>query len=95
MIEVLIKNYEKGGMNTEQINDLLEIDDKSTDNQRKIRHEFIKTLNLKLKMMYNFDNSIERNQSNTDKRIFNYQLNEEIIEKLKKEKEKSKNMCVS
>jgi hypothetical protein len=85
MIEVLIKNYEKGGMNTEQINDLLEIDDKSTDNQRKIRHEFIKTLNLKLKMMYNFDNSIERNQSNTDKRIFNYQLNEEIIEKLKKD----------
>jgi len=85
MIEVLIKNYEKGGMNTEQINDLLEIDDKFTDNQRKIRHEFIKTLNLKLKMMYNFDNSIERNQSNTDKRIFNYQLNEEIIEKLKKE----------
>jgi hypothetical protein len=85
MIEVLIKNYEKGGINTEQINDLLELADKSTDNQRKIRHEFIKTLNLKLKMMYNFDNSIERNQSNTDKRIFNYQLNEEIIEKLKKD----------
>ena len=84
MIEVLIKNYEKGGMNTEQINDLLEIDDKSTDNQRKIRHEFIKTLNLKLKMMYNFDNSIERNPLNSDKRIFNYQLNEEILEKLKK-----------
>ena len=85
MIEVLIKNYEKGGINTEQINDLLEIDDKSTDNQRKIRHEFIKTLNLKLKMMYNFDNSIERKPSNTDKRIFNYQLNEEIMEKLKKD----------
>jgi hypothetical protein len=85
MIEVLIKNYEKGGMNTEQINDLLEIDDKSTDNQRKIRHEFIKTLNLKLKMMYNFDNSIERKPLNSDKRIFNYQLNEEILEKLKKD----------
>jgi hypothetical protein len=85
MIEVLIKNYEKGGMNTEKINDLLEIDDKSTDNQRKIRHEFIKTLNLKLKMMYNFENSVERNPSKTDKRIFNYQLNEEIFKKLKKE----------
>jgi hypothetical protein len=72
-------------MNTEQINDLLEIDDKSTDNQRKIRHEFIKTLNLKLKMMYNFDNSIERKPLNSDKRIFNYQLNEEILEKLKKD----------
>ena len=85
MVEALIKNFEKGGMHTEQINDLLEIDDKSIDNQRKIRHEFIKTLNLKLKMMYNFENSIERNPSNTDKRIFNYQLNEEIFKKLKKE----------
>jgi hypothetical protein len=79
------KNFEKGGMHTEEINDLLEIDDKSIDNQRKIRHELIKTLNLKLKMMYNFDNSIVRNPSNSDKRIFNYQLNEEIIEKLKKD----------
>jgi hypothetical protein len=42
-------------------------------------------LNLKLKMMYNFDNSIERNPLNSDKRIFNYQLNEEILEKLKKD----------
>ena len=85
MVEALIKNFEKGGMHTEEINDLLEIDDKSIDNQRKIRHELIKTLNLKLKMMYNFDNSIVRNPSNSDKRIFNYQLNEEIIEKLKKD----------
>jgi hypothetical protein len=85
MLEVLIKNYEKGGISSEQINDLLEIDDKSVDNQRKIRHEFIKSLNLKLKTMYNFDNSIERNPSSSDKRIFNYQLNTEIIEKLKKE----------
>jgi len=36
-------------------------------------------------MMYNFENSIERNPSKTDKRIFNYQLNEEIFKKLKKE----------
>lgn len=85
MVEALIKNFEKGGMHTEEINDLLEIDDKSIVNQRKIRHELIKTLNLKLKMMYNFDNSIVRNPSNSDKRIFNYQLNEEIIEKLKKD----------
>ncbi len=85
MVEALIKNFEKGGMHTKEINDLLEIDDKSIDNQRKIRHELIKTLNLKLKMMYNFDNSIVRNPSNSDKRIFNYQLNEEIIEKLKKD----------
>jgi len=85
MIDDLIRNHKKGGINTEQINDLLEIDDKSVDNQRKIRHEFIKTLNLKLKMTYNFDNSIKKKPSKTDKRIFNYQLNEDIIEKLKKE----------
>jgi len=85
MIEVLMKNYEKGGISSEQISALLEINDKNIDNQRKLRHEFIKSLNLKLKMMYNFENSIERNPSSTDKRIFNYQLNEEIFKKLKKE----------
>ena len=85
MIEALIKSHKKGGINSEQINDLLEINDKNIDNQRKLRHEFIKSLNLKLKMMYNFENSVERNPSRTDKRIFNYQLNEEIFKKLKKE----------
>jgi NADPH-dependent 7-cyano-7-deazaguanine reductase QueF-like protein len=84
MIKVLMKNYEKGGMSSEQISALLEINDKNIDNQRKLRHEFIKSLNLKLKMMYNFENSIERNPSSTDKRIFDYQLNEEIFKKLKK-----------
>jgi hypothetical protein len=85
MVEVLINNYEKGGISSEQINDLLEINDKNVDNQRKLRHEFIKSLNLKLKMMYNFENSVERNPSSTDKRIFDYQLNEEIVKKLKKD----------
>jgi len=85
MIKVLMKNYEKGGISSEQISALLEINDKNVDNQRKLRHEFIKSLNLKLKMMYNFENSIERNPSSTDKRIFNYQLNEEIFKKLKNE----------
>lgn len=83
MVEVLIENHEKGGMSTEQINDLLIINDKSIENQRKIRYEFIKSLNLKLKMIYNFDNSIERTPSSTDKRIFNYQLNDEIMQELK------------
>jgi arsenate reductase-like glutaredoxin family protein len=85
MIEVLMKNYEKGGISSEQINDLLEINDKNVDNQRKLRNEFIKSLNLKLKIMHNFENSIERNPSSTDKRIFDYQLNEEIFKKLKNE----------
>jgi hypothetical protein len=85
MIEVLMKNYEKGGISSEQISALLEINHKNIDNQRKLRHEFIKSLNLKLKMMHNFENSIERNPSSTDKRIFDYQLNEEIFKKLKNE----------
>jgi hypothetical protein len=83
MVEVLIENHEKGGISTEQINDLLNINDKSIENQRKIRHEFIKSLNLKLKMIYNFDNSIEKKPSNIDKRIFDYQLNYEIIQEFK------------
>jgi len=85
MIKVLMKNYEKGGISSEQISALLEINDKNIDNQRKLRHEFIKSLNLKLKMIYNFENSVERNPSSTDKRIYDYQLNEEIFKKLKNE----------
>ena len=85
MIEVLIQNYEFGGISSEQISDLLEIDDKTIDNQRRLKHELIKTLNLKLKMLHNIDNAIERKQSSNDKRIFNYQLNDDIVKKLKKE----------
>jgi hypothetical protein len=50
-----------------------------------INPELIKTLNLKLKMLHNIDNAIERKQSSIDKRIFNYQLNDDIFKKLKKE----------
>jgi len=85
MIQVLIQNYEFGGISSEQICDLLEIDDKTIDNQRRLKHELIKTLNLKLKMLHNIDNAIERKQSSIDKRIFNYQLNDDIFKKLKKE----------
>jgi hypothetical protein len=89
MIEVLIQNYEIGGISSEHISDLLEIDDKTIDNQRRLKHEFIKTLNLKLKILHNIDNAIERKQSSNDKRIFNYQLNDDIVKKLKKEFKKN------
>jgi len=85
MIEALINNHENGGIRTIQINDLLGISDKSVDNQRKIRHQFIKSLNLKLTKSYKTQFAIERNSSNADKRIFNYQLNQVILKKLKKE----------
>jgi len=85
MIEALINNHENGGIRTIQINDLLGISDKSIDNQRKIRHQFIKSLNLKLTKSYKTQFAIERNSSNADKRIFNYQLNQVILKKLKKE----------
>ena len=90
MIESLINNHENGGIRTIQINDLLGISNKSVDNQRKIRHQFIKSLNLKLTKSYNTHVAIERNSSNTDKRIYNYQLNEVILKKLKKEIENYK-----
>ena len=70
---------------TNNQNSVYWINDKNIDNQRKLRHEFIKSLNLKLKMMHNFENSIERNPSSTDKRIFDYQLSDEVFKKLKKE----------
>lgn len=83
MIKILIENFDKGGISTEQISTFLNINDKSIENQRKIRHEFIKSINLKLKMIYNIDNSIEKIPSMIDKRIFDYQLNSEIIQELK------------
>ena len=85
MVDVLIKNHKNGGISTEKINHLLNIEDKSIENQRKLRHEFIKSLNLKLKLIHNFDNAIERKPSSIDKRIYNYQLSDDIIQTIKEE----------
>jgi hypothetical protein len=89
MIEALINNHENGGIRTLQINELLGISNKSVDNQRKIRHQFIKSLDLKLKKTYKTQFAIEKYSSTADKRIFIYQLNEVILNKLRKEIENS------
>ena len=50
---------------------------------------YLKSLDLKLKKTYKTQFAIEKYSSTADKRIFNYQLNEVILNKLRKEIEKS------
>jgi len=69
---------------TYDINDLLECSHKSQESQRRIRHLIINQINTKLDYNYQIKNAIERIPSEEDKRIVNYQLNIDTIEKIQK-----------
>ena len=66
------------GLSTERLNQLLGIDTKTPENQRRIRHEVIKSINSKMKVIYNVDEPVERQQIEADKRMFVYVLSKSI-----------------
>lgn len=70
------------GITTEQLNQLLGIADKTPDNQRKIRSESLKVLNMKIKMAYGIDEAIERKPTELDRRMFTYVLKQAMTEKV-------------
>ena len=63
------------------MNEILQIVDKTIDNQRRIRAEVIQNLNIKLKYALEIDNAIERTPSSIDRRMVNYILKEETATK--------------
>jgi hypothetical protein len=77
----LIINKREEGLSAEQLNELIEIDKKSLENQRKLRSDFLKTFEAKLSQIYQVSNPIERIPSNTDKRMMAYKLNEAILKR--------------
>ena len=76
----------------EQFNEILKLMNLSKENQRQRRHLFIKELNLKLNLLLYVANGIDREESEHDKRVKRYILNElidrdvlfDFIEKQKK-----------
>jgi len=61
-----------------QINEILKIEAKSPENQRRIRTKFLNDLNLKLLVNFQVQEAIERFQFEEDKRLTIYRLKGEI-----------------
>ncbi|MFC5408128.1 hypothetical protein ACFPMF_02315 [Larkinella bovis] len=81
LLDGLMRATHSGGLSAEQVNELLQISDKSLDNQRRIRADTIQKLNLKLKYALNLDNGIEKTPSAVDRRMALYVLKEEAARK--------------
>lgn len=84
LFDTLILNSQSGGLTSEQINELLGFTNKSLENQRKLRSDFLKNIEKKLTHIYQIGNPIERIPSKIDKRMIGYVLNPKLLELIKK-----------
>lgn len=73
---------EDDSFTNEKLHSLLNIDDKTPDNQRKIRADFLKSLNSKLKVMFHIDDAVQRIPTSLDRRMYYYKLHTDITEKV-------------
>lgn len=65
-------------LNTVQLNELLEIDKRSIDNQKKIRSEVVKSINHTFHELGFHHDAVQRNRLEDDRRMMVYYLHEEI-----------------
>ncbi len=65
-----------------ETNEILRIEKLSKENQRQRRHLFLKELNMKLKMVFNINECIERQSTEFDRRSKTYSLNSQVNTKL-------------
>jgi hypothetical protein len=85
LIKALIQKTNGDFLSAQDINDLLNINDKSYDNQRKIRSQRINHLNTKLYHIFQELDVVKKIADTSDKRISNYYINlEGKIKKLQK-----------
>ncbi len=61
-----------------QINEILNIETKTPENQRRIRTKFLNNLNLKLLLYFQVQDAIERFQFEEDKRLTLYRLKDKV-----------------
>ena len=83
LLKKLLEFNSEEHLNTHELNDILEITNKSQDNQRKIRVTFINELNKKLELKFNIEDGIEKKSIQEDKRLTVYVLNQQIRTKVK------------
>jgi hypothetical protein len=77
LLQAIIQE-EKDGLGIAHLNKLMNLTKLSEENQRQRRHLFLKELNLKLFLIFGVREGITRIESQTDKRIKMYVLNEKI-----------------
>ena len=80
-----ILNQEDKLLSVNEANEILRIERLSKENQRQRRHIFLKELNLKLKMIYQIPECIERKSTDLDRRSKFYCLHEQISKESIKE----------
>lgn len=61
-----------------ETNEILRIEKLSKENQRQRRHLFLKELNMKLKMIFNINECIERESTEYDRRAKSYTLSTDV-----------------
>jgi hypothetical protein len=79
---ILPKN--RKGLSVDQFNELLNLTELTTTNQRQRRHIIVKELNLKLYLITGLRESIIRTSIDTDKRVKYYTLEFQNVNKIKK-----------
>jgi hypothetical protein len=79
---IALSQFSEKQLSVVELNEILNIDQKSPDNQRTIRMKFLNDLNVKLLINLQIDEAIERVSSKEDKRLVLYKLKPEAMEKL-------------
>jgi hypothetical protein len=74
---------DKEPIDTNRLNTLLNLDDKTLDSQRKNRAKFLKVLNEKISDQFGLEDGVQRVASNDDRRIVFYSLDADIIEEVR------------
>lgn len=83
LIQLLLEEESRTGIDSNKMNEVLGIEDKLPENQRKLRTEFIKELNRKLEKEYKVKDALIRKSSESDKRYSLYLLSDEVFYQLK------------
>jgi hypothetical protein len=79
----LLDLHDEEYLTTHDINDIFEANNKSQENQRRIRFNIINELNTKLSLKFGHENGIDRKTLPSDKRLIVYVLNPNIKSELK------------
>jgi hypothetical protein len=74
----LLEARDAGGLTGERLHEILGVADKMPENQRRIRHQTLKSLNTKLKFLLGVDEAVQRIPTSIDRRMYIYQLKPEV-----------------
>lgn len=84
LIQGLIVLGNNNYLTNNDISDILGINEKSQDNQRKIKMNIINDINTKIAMMYHIKDAISRKSISDDKRLKAYYMKPEVVALLRK-----------